>query len=645
MNGQSERLGHRILLGGLGGDSHSVGLHILQWAFVGSGYRVDFIGTQNTLEDFTRRAPGYDAVMISNMDGHAEHYLRQFSPPKTGGRPLWYLGGNLTIDEGEGYEEQFRRQGFDRVYVKFVDLATILATLSRDLLGIEPAAVVAHRTPLARISENEFLAEREQVLATWETGAAAADLDANARLLARQPSFPALLADADAGRRPMVIQPRSGVPGAAEQTELLRRFRDAGAPGLSFQVDSLTRNNRYADAARGIADSARTGRAVLNGFPLINHGAAVLTKMIADVGVPIQVRHSTRDTRLLAEIAYAGGATGFEGGPICYNIPYYKDYPLREAISRWRYVDRLTGLYAERHGIVLDREFFGTLTATLIPPAIAITTNLAEAVLAAEQGVRCVSLAYAEQGNRAQDIAAVRVMAEVTREVLAGMGYGDVAVHTVFHQYMAAFPPSEERSEELIFSSAVTAGMAGATRLITKTPAESRKIPTVEDNLRGMELARLGVEAARGRALPEAAVAQEARLLRREVLAIWESLLDCGRGDVATGVIRGFDLGLIDIPFAPSVYNRGETLTARDLQGAVRFVRTGNLRLAADIVELHAAKMEERRRAEGIGRERDYLMVEADVLRIARERYGAWPLDAREVDPAFLALHAEHAVA
>jgi methylaspartate mutase epsilon subunit len=638
------KTGHRILLGGLGGDSHSVGLHILHWAFAGSGYRVDFLGTQNTLDDFTRRASGYDAVMISNMDGHAEHYLRQFTPPKTDGRPLWYLGGNLTIDEGEGYEEQFRRQGFDRVYVKFVDLATILDTLARDLRGVAPSKVAARRTPLARTPEAGFLKERAEVLATWETGAAAGDLDANARYLAERPSFPLLLADADASRR-MVIQPRSGVPGPREQTELLRRFRDAGAPGLSFQVDSLTRNNRYADAARGIATSAETGRAVLNGFPLINHGVAALRAMVEEAGVPLQTRHSTRDSRLLAEITYAGGGTGFEGGPICYNVPYYKDFPLREAISHWRYVDRLTGLYAERYGIVLDREFFGTLTATLIPPAIAIASNLAEAVLAAEQGVKCVSPAYAEQGNRAQDIAALRVMAAVTREVLDDLGYGDVAVHTVFHQYMAAFPHSEQRSEELIFASAVTAGMAGATRMITKTPAESRKIPTVEDNLRGMELARLGVEAARGRALPEAAIALETRMLRREVLSIWESLIDCGRGDVATGVIRGFDLGLIDVPFAPSVYNRGETLTARDVQGAVRFVRTGNLRLDPEVVDFHAAKMEERRRAEGIGRERDYLMVEADVLRIARERYGAWPLDARETDPAFLALEGEHAVA
>jgi methylaspartate mutase epsilon subunit len=348
----------------------------------------------------------------------------------------------------------------------------------------------------------------------------------------------------------------------------------------------------------------------------------------------------------LAEISYAGGVTAFEGGPICYNIPYYKDYPLRQALATWKYVDRLTGLYYERFGIVLDREYFGTLTATLIPPSIAIAADIAEAVLAAQQGVKCVSLGYAEQGHRAQDIAAVRVMAGLGRDILDELGFEDVQVHTVFHQYMAAFPQSELRAEELIFSSAVTAGLASATRILTKTPAESRKIPTVEDNLRGLELTRLGLKAARGRRIPEAQVAEEARILRLEVRAIFDSLMDCGHGDLESGVVRGFDLGLLDIPFAPSVYNRGEVLTARDVSGAVRFLRTGNLRFPPEVIEFHDTRMNERRRAEGYAsRAKDYLLVESDVLRIPRERYAAWPLDAAGTDPAFLAVAGERAIA
>lgn len=643
----SRQTGHRILLGGLGGDSHSVGLHILHRALAANGYRVDFLGTQNTLDDFTRRAAEFDVVMVSNMDGHARQYLKTFRPPMPpppGRRPLWYLGGNLTIGEAEGFEEQFAELGFDRVYVKFVDLETILETLAADLRKRKPVS----RDPAARrLPEERFLAEREEVLATWETGRAAASLEENAELLRRQPSFPALLAEIEIRRRPMAAQPRSGVPVLAEQIELFRRFRDeGGAPALSYQVDSLTRNNRYADAAEAIAASAETGRAVLNGFPVINHGVPGLRQVIEQAGVPLQTRHSTRDPRLLAEISYAGGVTAFEGGPICYDIPYYKDYPLRQALAAWKYVDRLTGLYYERFGIVLDREYFGTLTATLIPPAIAIAADIAEAVLAAQQGVKCVSLAYAEQGHRAQDVAAIRVMAALGREILEDLGFGDVQVHTVFHQYMAAFPQSELRSEELIFSSAVTAALAGATRIITKTPAESRKIPTVEDNLRGLELTRLGLAAARGRRMPEAQVAEEARILRMEVRAIFESLMDCGHGDLEAGVVRGFDLGLLDVPFAPSVYNRGEVLTARDVTGAVRFLRTGNLRFPPEVVQFHEAKMSERRRAEGLAsRHKDYLLVESDVLRIARERYDAWPLDAGATDPAFLALAGERAIA
>jgi methylaspartate mutase E subunit len=642
--------GHRILLGGLGGDSHSVGLHILHRALAANGYRVDFLGTQNTLADFTRRAAEFDLVMISNMDGHAQQYLKDFRPPTvpTGDiarrrQPLWYLGGNLTIGEGEGFGEQFLRQGFDRVYVKFVDLASLLETLRQDLAGVEPIArdPARHRLPAER-----FAAEREAVLASWRTGRGAAALAENAAFLRRQPSFPALLAEVDAGRRPMVTQPRSGVPGLAEQIELFRRFRDeGGAPALSYQVDSLTRNNRYADAAEAIEESSRTGRAVLNGFPVINHGVAALRRVVAETGVPLQTRHSTRDPRLLAEISYAGGVTAFEGGPICYNIPYYKDYPLPQALAAWKYVDRLTGLYHERFGIVLDREYFGTLTATLIPPSIAIAADVAEAVLAAQQGVKCVSLGYAEQGNRAQDVASVRAMAGLGREILDGLGFEDVAVHTVFHQYMAAFPQSEARSEELIFASAVTAGLAGATRTITKTPAESRKIPTVEDNLRGLELTRLGIAAARRRRIPEGA-AEEERIIRLEVAAIFDSLLDAGHGDLEAGVVRGFDLGLLDIPFAPSIYNRGEVLTARDVSGAVRFFRTGNLRFPPEVIEFHEEKADERRRDEGhAGRNQDYLLVETDVLRIARERYDAWPLDAGETDPAFLEVAHEQAIA
>src|SRR5215813_7003249 len=232
---------------------------------------------------------------------------------------------------------------------------------------------------------------------------------------------------------------------------LFKNFKRAGVRVLSYQVDSLTRNNNYVGAEDGIRESRMSSTSTINGFPVVNHGVSGLRKIAQQIHLPLQTRHSTRDPRLLAEISYAGGVTSFEGGAICYNIPYYKDYPLDESIKVWQYVDRLTSRYYERFGIRLDREFFGTLTATLIPPSLAIVVNILEALLAIRQGVRCVSLGYAEQGHRIQDIAAMRMLRCLAEETIRRLGYHDVQINTVFQQYMAAFSESqaEEHTSEL----------------------------------------------------------------------------------------------------------------------------------------------------------------------------------------------------
>jgi methylaspartate mutase epsilon subunit len=429
------------------------------------------------------------------------------------------------------------------------------------------------------------------------------------------------------GQGNMLVQPRSGVALIGEQIRLFKNFKRAGVKVLSYQVDSLTRNNNYAGAEEAIRESRVLGSSTINGFPVVNHGVSGLRKIGQQIHVPLQTRHSTRDPRLLAEISYAGGVTSFEGGAICYNIPYYKDYPLAESIRNWQYVDYLTGLYYKQFGVVLDREFFGTLTATLIPPCIAIVTNILETLLAVRQGVRCLSLGYAEQGHRSQDIAAIRMMGEMTTEILGNMGYKDVQLNTVFHQYMAAFPPSEHRADELIRNSAVTAARSGATRMIGKTPVEAFRIPTVTDNIMGIELINSGIATAADCYVDEARVAEECAVIRREVESIFESIVVCGRGDIAQGVVAGFQQGFIDIPFSPSVHNRGEVMTTRDVEGAVRFLSSGNLQLDRETQQFHEDKVSERRRAEGIhSRLQDPILVERDVMQVACCRYERWPL-------------------
>jgi methylaspartate mutase epsilon subunit len=637
-------VGHTILLGGIGGDSHSVGLTVLRHALMGSGYRVHYLGIQVQLKEFFELASMCNVVMISSMDGHARYYLSEFANMRAqykAYQALWYLGGNLHTSTGSSNERYYIEMGFDRVFLKFTDVTTVLSLLEKDLYGFESmpdcptlweAARHSRHRLVTKVSDetleaSDFTHNRWEVLDGWKTGPRAKDMEENAVFLSQQPTFAGVQASVKSGQSSILIQPRSGVPLLQEQIKLFKTFKNCGAKVLSYQVDSLTRNNNYIGAQEAIRESGANGHATINGFPVINHGVLALRQIISEVKSPIQTRHSTRDPRLLAEVSYAGGVTAFEGGAICYNIPYYKDYPLDESVKTWQYVDYLTGKYFSRFGVVLDREFFGTLTATLIPPCLAIAVDLIEAILAVKQGVKCVSLGYAEQGHRTQDIAAIRTLAQMGQELIQHLGYKDVQVNTVFHQYMAAFPDNPERAAELIYNSAVTGALSGATRMMLKTPVEAYRIPTLKDNVDGISLVSRGVSAANPEMINEARVADECAHIRRETQSILESVIFSGAGSIAEGVVASFRRGFIDIPFSPSIYNRGEVVTARDAEGAVRFLSFGNLQFDWETREYHADKMSDRRRAAGsLSTKQDYLLVEHDVMQIARGQYESWPL-------------------
>lgn len=633
-----------ILLGGIGGDSHSVGLTILRQA-LSDRYQVFYLGIQNPLESFFQHVPLCNAVMISCMDGHARHYLTEFPAMLRARKNIsqnWYLGGNLTIGDGAGCERTFIEMGFHGVFPKYVDLQVVLDMLERDLQGAAPVrnnieiwnrAREIHVTAFVDQSEDKISADafeklRKEVLPAWKTGHAARNMEANAAFLKDQPSFSALQRQVLDGKRGILVQPRCGVGLVDQQIKLFKSFKAIGVPVLSYQVDSYTRNNNYAAAEEEIRHSSLFESSI-NGFPVVNHGVPALRRIISETRVPLQTRHSTREHRLLTEISYAGGVTSFEGGAICYNIPYYNNYQLTESIPVWQYVDRLTGLYYERFGLVLDREFFGPLTATLIPPSLAISTGILESLLAVQQGVRCVSIGYAEQGNRIQDIAAIRTINKIAIEIIKNAGYDGIQVNSIFHQYMAAFPPLPHLAEELIRESAITAALSGATRMLTKTPVEAYKIPTMRDNIEGLLLNFSGIQKAPEQTLDELRIAGECEMIEKEVWAIIDGVIQCGKGNVASGIVKAFQVGMLDIPFAPSVHNRGEVMTARDCEGAVRFIRTGKLPFDKALREFHAEKMNDRRRREKMIKGKDdHVLVERDVLSIARGQYEHWPLFA-----------------
>ncbi|MCT4596967.1 MAG: methylaspartate mutase subunit E [Vallitalea sp.] len=416
-----------------------------------------------------------------------------------------------------------------------------------------------------------------------------------------------------------LIQPRAGVALVDKHIELLNYLVEEGeADLLPTTIDSYTRHNRYNEAEEGINESRKAGRSLLNGFPAVNHGISLCRKVNESVNVPVQVRHGTPDARLLTEITIAGGFTSYEGGGISYNIPYSKNIPLDKTIYDWQYVDRLIGLYEEA-GISINREPFGPLTGTLVPPCISHSVAIIESLLAAEQGVKNITVGYGQCGNLVQDVAAISTLETLTEEYLRKFGYDDVIVTTVLHQWMGGFPQDEAKAFGVISWGAATAALAKATKVIVKTPHEAMGVPTKEANASGIKATKQLVTMLKDQKMElTKELAEEKDMIMAETRCIIDKTLELGEGDIAVGTIRAFSAGVIDIPFAPSRQNAGKVFPARDNMGAIRFLECANIPFNKEIKEYHYKKMKER--ADYEKRDMSFQMVIDDIYAIGKGR-------------------------
>ncbi len=470
-----------------------------------------------------------------------------------------------------------------------------------------------------RISDGEFEQLRKEVLGQWPTGK---DVDLEEAIsyhksMPDSRNFSKKLIEAKRDRRTLV-QPRAGVPVVEEHIKLMQYLEEFGeADLLPSTIDSYTRQNRYEEAENGINESIRLGRAMMNGFPAVNHGVAKCRQVIESVNVPMQVRHGTPDARLLTEITYAGGFTSYEGGGISYNLPYCKNIPMERTIRDWQYVDRLTGLYEER-GVSINREPYGPLTGTLVPPCISHAAAIIEALLAAEQGVKNITVGYGQCGNLVQDIAAIHTLQELTDEYLVKYGYNDVVVTTVLHQWMGGFPADEAKAFGVISSGSLIAALAKATKVIVKTPHEAVGIPTMEANAEGLRCTKQVVNMLSDQEFRADTLEDEKEIIRQETRAIVDKCFELGKGDIAVGICRGVEAGVLDVPFAPCRFNAGKMLPCRDNNGAIRILDMGNLPFSEELKDFHKSKIEERAAREN--RKPSFQMVVDDVYAIGKGR-------------------------
>jgi methylaspartate mutase epsilon subunit len=373
----------------------------------------------------------------------------------------------------------------------------------------------------------------------------------------------------DRGR--VALQPRCGVGGHEEMKRLLTTLEEKARPDiLTLTIDSHTRLKRFGEARRTL----HLRPADLNGYPLVAHGWQRGRELNELVDAPLEIRHGSPDARLLFDVSVASGITSFEGGGISYNLPYSKAVPLAESLTAWQDVDRACGELAE-HGVIVDRELFGTLTAVLVPPSISLAVSVLEAVLATRAGVRCVSVAYPQGGHLVQDVAALRsipVLAE--RYLPAG-----IQVHAVLHEFMGVFPRERGNAEDLILYGALAARLGGASKLITKTYQEAYGIPDTAANVAGLRLAdRANSPLLDFVTVDDGRVTVEQRWILDEVADLVEPLLQ--RPDLIEAVVEAFAEGRLDIPFSASRFARSDIIPRRDATGAIRYRTVGALPFA-----------------------------------------------------------------
>ncbi len=412
------------------------------------------------------------------------------------------------------------------------------------------------------------------------------DLDEVARFLTQLPQrrFPDQ-AYAVRGDMPC-IQPRGGFPRFESQKRLTRQLDEAGADFIPLTIDSYTRHNQYDTAGQLLQRSEDEEKDYLNGYPLVNHGYELTRELYDGIDKPISLRHGTPDARLLVEVAIASGIVEIEGGGICYCVPYSEGFPLDRSLLYWQYVDRICALYSTP-AKPIHRESFGPLSATMVPPAVAVAVQIIEALLSAEQGVLSFAVSFGQTGSMIQDIATARVLRALAREYLDEFGFKATRLYLVYHQWMGQFPMERSKAAALISGSTLISSMIGADKIVVKTVDEALGVPAAEVNAEAVETVRYLLKTFRcTEPMSSVEIEREIELLESETRTLMQAIFELPGEVFWESVFTAFRMGYLDIPFSPHADSANRLLSMRDANASIRIVDPGGMPMSARDAEL-----------------------------------------------------------
>ena len=418
-----------------------------------------------------------------------------------------------------------------------------------------------------RVDDELLMKQRREELDKWPTGK---EVDFE-EAVAYQKSLPdskiwwkVMMKLQEEGR--MSVFPRAGTPILEQMIELCQGLRESGVVLIPVTTDSYTRLGHYEKVEEILKECERTGKPLLNGYPIINQGVKKTRKLVESVDAAFSPRGAG------GEIAIASGLTTFEESMGFLGFgSYAKNMTIRELVERYQNSKRILGWYADR-GVILCCDLHGWLPGAPFPLSVNIACLIIEAVTAAEQGQKAMYPLVACMGNMVQDLAWIRLAPRLIREYLDRFGYKDTMIVGTCPAQTPLFPVAMDLGGAFAYLCYVS--MVGA---LSKSNAvdlrsidEGAGIPSKDTNAVSYRAARWIFDIVREQRIEIDAkgIDIEEKVTETEVRAILDRVLDLGDGDIVEGAVRAVESGVLDSPWSPNVNVKDQVLGVRDARGA-----------------------------------------------------------------------------
>jgi len=473
-----------------------------------------------------------------------------------------------------------------------------------------------------KIDDDLLMKKRREELDKWPTGKEV-DFD---EAVAYQKSLPdskiwwkVMVKLREEGR--MSVFPRAGTPILENMIELCRGLRDSGVVLIPVTTDSYTRLGQFEKVEEILKECNSTGKALLNGYPIINQGVEKTRKLIESIDAAFSPRGAG------GEIAIASGMTTAEAGMGFLNFgSYSKNMTIQELVESSQNGMRVIGWYADR-GVILCKDLHGWLPSAPFPLSVNIVCLIIEAVTAAEQGQKALYPLVHCMGNMVQDLAWIRLAPRLIREYLDKFGYQDTMIIGTCPAQTPLFPVAMDMGGA--FAYLCYASMVGA---LSKSNAvdlrsidEGAGVPTKDTNAVSYRAAKWIFDVVREQQIEidVKGIDTEEKVTETEVRAILDRILDLGDGDIVDGTVKAVESGVLDSPWSPNLNVKDQVMGVRDARGACRYLEFGNLPIPDEIKEFHREKIAEREKLEG--RKADYHTAIKDLWGLSKGKIAGLP--------------------